>query len=295
MSTTIGTVGALAGGLSAVACAQEADKTAGDDWFKISLAQWSVNGLIFGGKLDNLDFAKFAHEQCGIKAVEYVNQFFMDKVADTKYLTELKKRSADLGVRNVLIMCDKLGLLGDADEKKRLQAVEAHQAWVEAAKFLGCHSIRVNAYGHGEPAENAKRVADGMRRLCEFAAPHKIDVIIENHGGVSSDPDWVVDVIKQVAMDNCGTLPDFGNFGKHDRYEGIRKFMPYARGVSAKSNSFDDNGEEKSTDFLRAMKIVKQAGFKGFVGVEYEGQQLSQVDGILATKKLLEKVRAQLA
>jgi L-ribulose-5-phosphate 3-epimerase len=268
--------------------------------FKISLAQWSLNKTLFAKKLDNLDFAKTAKVELGIDAIEYVNQFFMDKAQEKSYLAEMKKRAKDHGVRSVLIMCDREGNLGDADPGKRKQAVENHKKWVEAAKFLGCHSIRVNAYGTGTYEEHQKQAADGLRQLTEFAAPFKINVIVENHGGNSSNGAWLAEVMKMVAHSRCGTLPDFGNFrlaeGKeYDRYKGVQEMMPFAKGVSAKATGFDEQGNCIETDYRKMMKIVLAAGYHGYVGIEYSGGKLSEMDGIRATKKLLEKVHNELA
>jgi sugar phosphate isomerase/epimerase len=263
--------------------------------FKISLAEWSLNRALFGKKLDNLDFPKTAKETYGISAVEYVNQFFKDKAKDQKYLTELKKRCDDLGVRSVLIMCDGEGALGDPKDSERTKAVENHYRWVEAAKFLGCHSIRVNAHSEGSFEEQQKLAADGLHRLAEFAAKSDIGVIVENHGGNSSNGKWLSGVMKTVGLKNCGTLPDFGNFGGYDRYLGVTELMPYAKGVSAKTHDFDAKGEETHTDYHKMMKIVVDAGYHGYVGIEYEGGKISEPDGIRATKKLLEKVREELS
>ena len=268
--------------------------------FPISLAEWSLHRTLFAGKLDHLDFARTAKEDYGISAVEYVNQFFKDKAKDQKYLAEMKKRTSDLGVRNVLIMIDEEGALGDSDESRRKQAVENHYKWVEAAKFLGCHSIRVNAQSQGEYAEQLERAADGLRRLTEFGAQHELNVIVENHGGLSSNGGWLSSVIKKVNHPRCGTLPDFGNFNlgngkQYDRYQGVKEMMPFAKGVSAKSMDFDEQGNETKIDYPRMMKIVIDAGYRGHVGIEYSGERLSEPDGIRATKKLLERVRAELA
>ena len=268
--------------------------------FPISLAEWSLHRTLFAKKLDHLDFARTAKEDYGISAVEYVNQFFKDKAKDQKYLAEMKKRTRDLGVRNVLIMIDEEGALGDADEGRRKQAVENHYKWVEAAKFLGCHSIRVNAQSQGEYAEQLERAADGLRRLTEFGAQHEINVIVENHGGLSSNGEWLSSVIKKVNNPRCGTLPDFGNFNlgngqQYDRYKGVQEMMPFAKGVSAKSMDFDAQGNETKIDYPRMMKIVIDAGYRGHVGIEYSGERLSEPDGIRATKKLLERVRTELA
>lgn len=287
-----------AASLGALALAQRgmaADEKA--PLFKISLAQWSLHKTLFGGKLNNLDFAKAAKEDYGIDAVEYVNQFFKDKAKDQDYLADMKKRAADLGVTNVLIMIDGEGKLGDSDDAKRTQAVENHYKWIEAAKFLGCHSIRVNAASEPKLAyeEQLKLAADGLRRLSEFGATHGLNVIVENHGGLSSNGEWLSAVIKKVDLKNCGTLPDFGNFHEYDRYKGVTELMPFAKGVSAKSHSFDAEGNETKTDYRRMLKIVLDANYHGYVGVEYEGKDLPEPEGIKATKKLLEKVRAELS
>lgn len=267
--------------------------------FKISLAQWSLHRALFGKQLDNLDFAKTAKQEYGIDGVEYVNQFFKDKAQDQRYLAEMKKRAQDYGVESVLIMCDGEGALGDPDEAKRKQAIENHYKWVEAAKFLGCHSIRVNAQSQGTYEEQIERAADGLRRLTEFGADHGINVIVENHGKLSSNGDWLTTVIKKVGHPRCGTLPDFGNFNlgdgkQYDRYRGVEQMMPFAKGVSAKTHDFTANGAEAETDYWKMMKIVLAAGYHGRVGIEYEGSTLSEPEGIRKSKALLEKVRAEL-
>jgi sugar phosphate isomerase/epimerase len=268
--------------------------------FRISLAEWSLHRALFEGSLDHLDFARTARKTFSIEAVEYVNQFFKDKAKDQKYLAEMKKRASDLGVRSVLIMIDDEGALGDLDEARRKQAVENHYKWVEAARFLGCHSIRVNAQSQGSFEDQLERAADGLRRLTEFGAEHQINVIVENHGGMSSNGVWLASVIKKVNHTRCGTLPDFGNFNlgngqQYDRYKGVQELMPFAKGVSAKSNDFDEQGNEIRIDYRRMMKIVLDAGYRGHVGIEYSGDRLSEPEGIRATKRLLERLRAELS
>jgi sugar phosphate isomerase/epimerase len=268
--------------------------------FDISLAEWSLHRAIFGGKLDNLDFAKAAKQDYGINAIEFVNQFFKDKAKNTEYLTELKKRAEGEGVKMLLIMCDGEGALGDADEKKRQTAVENHYKWVEAAKFLGCHSIRVNAQSSGSYDEQVERAADGLRKLSEFGDQHGLNVIVENHGGLSSNGEWLAKVMKKADHKRCGTLPDFGNFRvsmaeMYDRYKGVTELMPFAKAVSAKTYDFNEAGEETQTDYLKMIKIVLAAGYHGYLGIEYEGGKLSEPEGIKATKKLLERVRAELS
>lgn len=268
--------------------------------FRISLAEWSLHRALQSGQRDHLDFAKAAKEEFGIEAVEYVNQFFKDKAKDTAYLDEMKTRAADLGVKSLLIMIDGEGQLGAPDEAARQKTVDNHKRWVEAAKHLGCHSIRVNAASSGSFEDQQKLAADGLRRLSEFAAEHELNVIVENHGGLSSNGQWLAGVMKNVAMDNCGTLPDFGNFRlgggrEYDRYKGVTELMPYAKAVSAKSHDFDEAGNETHTDYDKMMRIVLDAGYRGYVGIEYEGSSLSEPDGIIATRKLLERMREELA
>jgi L-ribulose-5-phosphate 3-epimerase len=294
-------VGLTAGlGVAGLANAGQRKPKKGEPLFKISLAEWSFHRALFGGKLDHLDFAKVAKNDYGIEGVEYVNQFFKDKAKDTAYLGEMKKRADDLGVRSVLIMVDGEGALGDPDEAKRKQAVENHYKWVEAAKFLGCHSVRVNAQSTGTYDAQRDLAADGLRRLTEFAVPHGLNVIVENHGGFSSNGAWLAAVMKKVNHPRCGTLPDFGNFNlgdgtTYDRYLGVKEMMPYAKAVSAKSYDFDAQGNCTETDYRRMMKIVLGAGYHEYLGIEYEGDKLSEPDGVRATKALLEKIRAEMS
>lgn len=268
--------------------------------YSISLAQWSLNRSLRNGTLESLAFPTFAKETFGIEAVEYVNQFFMDKAQDRAYLGELKKRCEDAGVRSLLIMCDREGNLGDPDAAARTRAVENHYKWLEAAQFLGCHSIRVNAGSSGTYEEQRSLSIDGLRRLSERGKDFGLNVIVENHGGLSSNGQWLAEVIAGVGLDNCGTLPDFGNFRvsaneEYDRYKGVRELMPFAKGVSAKSYEFDAEGNELRTDFRRMMRIVVDAGYRGYVGVEYEGTNPDEVDGIRKTQRLLERVRTELS
>lgn len=283
--------------------------TAAKLFFEISLAQWSLNKPLFDGKLDNLDFPLVAKRDYGISVVEYVNQFFKDKAKDEKYLAELLKRCNDNGVKNHLIMCDGEGSLGALDDKERLKAVENHYKWVDAAKYLGCATIRVNAHGEGSREDVQKAAIDGLGRLGEYGAKAGINVIVENHGGYTSDGSWLAAVMKGVGKPNVGTLPDFGNFcirrdgknmydGKcveeYDRYKGTQELMPFAKGVSAKAHDFDAQGNCVETDYYKMLKIVKDAGFTGYIGIEFEGDKLSPEEGIKKTKALLEKVGATL-
>ena len=292
--------------------------------FQISLAQWSLHKTFFGvesmdweqfGKTlmespddllkgrDPMDFPAMAADY-GVNSIELVNTFYFSKADDMDYWTAFKKKCDEAGVSVGLIMVDALGDLGNADPNKQLEAVENHYKWVDVAKFLGAHSIRVNAAGEGTADEVAKNAVVGLSSLGKYGAAKGINIIVENHGGYSSNGEWLSGVMGQVGMDNVGTLPDFGNFciergpdgclNEYDRYKGIAELMPYAKGVSAKSHEFDAAGNEVNSDFLRIMKIVKESGFKGYVGIEYEGTQLSEDEGIKATKALLEKVFKQL-
>ncbi|MEO0895065.1 MAG: sugar phosphate isomerase/epimerase family protein [Bacteroidota bacterium] len=269
--------------------------------FKISLAQWSLHKAFFDSSLSADDFPSIAAGY-GINSIELVNQFYKDKAEDMEYWKTFKQACDDAKVSVGLIMCDGLGHLGDADEAKRNEAVANHHNWVDIAKLLGAHSIRVNAAGEGTAEEVAANAAMGLKKLGEYGATQGINVIVENHGGYSSDGSWLAGVISTANMENVGTLPDFGNFciersadgcaNEYDRYKGTKEIMPFAKGVSAKSNVFDEEGNEANMDYMKLMKIVKEAGYKGYVGIEYEGKELSEDEGIKATKALLEKVFA---
>lgn len=273
--------------------------------FKISLAQWSLHNAIFAKQLDHLDFAKKATE-FGIYAVEYVNQFFPGKATDSAYLEEMNMRARDFGVNQLLIMIDGEGGLADLDDSRREETVKNHYKWVDAAKILGCHSIRVNAYGTSEDRNGLHASAvDGLGALSIYAQPLGINVIVENHGGLSSDGEWLSSVIQEVDMPNCGTLPDFGNFcvqreggvqwearciNEYDRYRGVKELLPFARGVSAKSYDFDEQGNETTINYSKMLDIIKESSYAGYIGVEYEGTRLSEDEGIRATKALLDKL-----
>ena len=321
---------AITGGVSIVGLSSAAISgcsSSKDPLFKISLAEWSLNKSIFGksrqlgweefaklladdpdallqGDVKHLDFAKVARQDFGIGAVEYVNTFFFNKATNKNYLKEMKTIANGEGVKSLLIMCDAEGALGDPAAAARTNAVENHYKWIDAANYLGCHSIRVNAQSEGGYDEQIKLAADGLSQLTEYGTKYDINVIVENHGGLSSNGKWLSGVMDMVNHPRCGTLPDFGNFylgsweekGNewYDRYVGVEELMPYAKAVSAKSHNFNEDGTEKDTDYSKMMKIVLDAGYRGYVGIEYEGPDLSEMDGIAATKKLLEKVRGEL-
>jgi len=283
--TTAGIGAALAAG----DLAAEKGRRIGD--YKISLAGWSVNRRFFAGEFKLIDFPKVARQEFGIEAIELVNTFFPSPTYS--FLRDLNKRAKDQDVKILLIMCDQEGDMASSNKKERLQAVLNHHKWVDIAVVLGCHSIRCNS-GHGRAGdeEAIKRCADSFARLVEYAKPKSIKVIIENHGGLSSHPDSLIKVMKAVNSPYFGTLPDFGNFPKEvDKYEAVRRMMPYAKAVSAKCYDFDAKGNETTIDFRKMMKIVTDAGYDGYVGIEYEGRRMSEGEGILAAKKLLERLR----
>ncbi len=298
------TAGALAGAALLPTTLTEA--AAKPLFFQISLAEWSLHKALFEKKITNLDFPGIAQKEFGISIVEYVNQFFKDKATDKTYLNDLLTRCKDNGVSNHLIMIDGEGGLGDLDPAKRQIAVDNHKKWVECAKYLGCKTIRVNAHGIGSAQDVATAAVDGLGKLGEFGKSMNINVIVENHGGHSSNGEWLAGVMKQVGMKNVGTLPDFGNFclrrgengtewgGKcveeYDRYKGVTEMMPYAKGASAKTYDFDEKGNCIETDYARMLKIIKTSGFRGIIGIEYEGSKVDEYAGIRSTKALLERV-----
>ena len=263
--------------------------------FKISLAQWSLHRTLGKKEIDHLDFARVSKRDFGIEAIEYVNTFFKDKAQDAAYLAEMNKRATDEGVYQHLIMCDGEGRLGDPDATARQRAVDNHRKWLDAAKTLGCLTIRVNAASAGSFDEQQKLAADGLRKLTELAAPMSLNVVVENHGGLSSDGKWLSGVMKMVNHPRCGTLPDFGNFYEYDRYQGTTDLMPFAKAVSAKSHDFDADGNESTKDYRRLMKIVADAGYKSWVGIEYEGSKLPEREGIAKTLALLERIRKEMS
>jgi sugar phosphate isomerase/epimerase len=277
---------------------------------EISLAEWSLHRAIYGGKLDHLDFPAKAKRDFGISAVEYVNGFFgggrmsfQEAGRNAACLKELLTRSKDAGVVNHLLMVDDEGPLATTDEKARLSAVANHRKWVEAAKLLGCKTVRVNLLGEGSADEKKAASVDSLGRLGELAQTMKLNIVVENHGGVTSNGAWLAGVVKQVSRPNVGTLPDFGNFclsqpwgttqdgceNMYDRYKGMEELLPYAKGVSAKSYDFDASGEQPLMDYKRLIGLVKASGYKGYVGIEFEGNTQPEEEGIRKTKALLEK------
>jgi sugar phosphate isomerase/epimerase len=301
-------------------------KTTGRPFFELSLAEFSFAGSLFSGKMDHLDFAGKAKKDFGIDHVEYVSGFWKDKKpTDVAYLKEMKKRSDDAGVRNHLIMVDGAGNLGASDAAKREEAIANHLQWIEAAKALECKAIRVNLDGDGSDEEIAKACIDGYGKLVELGEKNELNILVENHIGPSVNPDWLVGIMSQVTSPRAGMLVDTANFIRYqmegmtleafksakviatfDKYEGVRKLMPFAKGVSAKTHQFDQDGNDKDTDFVKVLQIVKDSGFTGLVGVEYEGAFLKQVmglegnyppedEGVRMTKNILEKAASKVS
>jgi sugar phosphate isomerase/epimerase len=264
----------------------------GQPRFKISLAEWSFHRALGKGEMTNLDFPRIAKTKYNLDAIEYVSPFFKGKAEDTQYLTSLKDSCTKYGVTSLLIMVDGEGSLADTSAAARQKAVENHYKWVKAAKFLGCHSIRVNAAGRGTMGQMQAAAIDGLGKLSEYAAPFGINIIVENHGGNSSIGKWLVEIMKAVNKPNIGTLPDLGNFYEYDRYAGVKDMMPFAKGVSGKTHDFDKDGNETVIDYEKMMKIIADSGFKGYIDVEYEGEKLSEPDGVKASIALVQKVIA---
>lgn len=276
--------------------------------FDISLAQYSLHRTLFNGDLGTLDFPAKAVNDFGISAVEYVNQFFSDKAEDKRFLSELKQRTDDLGVDNVLIMVDEEGPLSSTDDAERQQAVQNHHKWVDAASYLGCHSIRVNLFGADRENEWVQTSVDGLGRLAAYGEKQNVSIIVENHGGFSSNGSLLAEVMEQLDSDWTGTLPDFGNFcirredgaqwdapcvEEYDTYKGTEEMMPFAKGVSAKTFRFDEDGNEATLNYRRLFKIIRDSGFSGYVGIEYEGDTLPEDEGIRATHRLLKQIKSE--
>ncbi|MEM7812492.1 MAG: TIM barrel protein [Planctomycetota bacterium] len=298
-------------GLAGVACADHhaspaegGSATAEGPLFDISIAEWSVHNAIRKGKITNLDFPGLARDEFGLGAVEYVNSLFADQRTDADYLAELKGRCDDAGVKSLLIMIDREGQVGAASESERVKTAERHKRWIAAAAELGCHSVRVNASSDGSFFDQARYAADGLVKLAEVAEPYGLNVLVENHGGYSSHGAWLATVMELAGNPRVGTLPDFGNFrikGRrnnpietYDNYKGVAQLMPYAKAVSAKTNDFDEEGNETTLDYMRMMELVVAWGYRGYVGIEYEGRRLGEYEGVKASKVLLERCREML-
>ena len=271
---------------------------------KYSLAQWSFNRELFSGEMTTFDFIRIAGE-LEFDGVEYVSTFFLDKVENFEFLDSLKVAARTADVKNLLIMVDGAGDLGARDSQERENSIESHKKWVKAAKYIGCSSIRVNAHGEGTPSEIREACIDGVGRLAKWAKTQGIDIIIENHGGVSNDGAWLASLVKELQQFGVGTLPDFDNWcierengelwgapciKEYDRYTGLADLMPYAKSLSVKSFDFDENGNETSMDYKRLFEIVQKANYQGYLGLEFEGDKLQSIEGIKKTRALVERV-----
>ena len=277
------------------------------DKYGISLAQWSLHKMIKIDKtLNPIDFDQKSKE-LGFDAIEYVSTLYrpiLEKLSIKEMTKELINKSKEYDVKNLLIMVDDEGNLSSSNLSEIKEAIEKHKRWIEMASKLECHSVRVNLEGEDQLDKWKDNSIKGLSMLSEFASNYNINIIVENHGGNSSIGKELAEVIKNVNLDNCGTLPDFGNFCikrkngslydgpcdiEYDKYEGMKDLMPYAKAVSAKSYDFDQFGNETTIDFKKMMDIVKEFNYNGYLGIEYEGNNHSESDGIELTKKLIQK------
>lgn len=287
-------------------------------FFQLAVSQFSFASQFWTQQLKPLDFPAKSKE-LGITGLDYCSMFFADKAKDQQFLSQLKQRSADAGTYNLRIMVDGEGVLGDLNEATRTKAIENHYKWIDAAATLGCPMIRVNVEGEGKPEDVATAAVDSLGRLIGYGSRQHIDVIVENHVGISCNGAWLAGVMKQLNSPHCGTLADFGNFcinrtkpetmdiagymktkclEEYDRYKGITELMPFAKGVHAKTHLFTADGNDQETDFNRMFKIIKGSGFTGWVSIEYEGglfkmyskdsKYLDDYAGTVATKNLVE-------
>ncbi len=277
-------------------------------FFELSLAQWSMHRMIRGGE-DPYTFAERA-KGWGFAGLEYVSQLYSEELdaagyseeAMANFVAKCNEEAEKHGLKNVLIMIDGEGDLAADEEEERNEAIENHKKWIDAAAAMGCHAVRVNLSGSEDPDTWMNNSIDGLGRLAEYGAEKNIEVIVENHGGLSSNASMLASVMRSINKENCGTLPDFGNFcirrndptdssagcaEEYDKYQGVTELMAHAKAVSAKSHVFDAEGNESNIDYVRMLQIVKDAGYSGYIGVEYEGSELSEEEGIIATRDLL--------
>lgn len=264
------------------------------DWLTLAVQQYSFNRQLRSGEMNILDFPKTVVEGTGIKALEYFNGHIEDKVKDTAFFKQLRKRSDDLGAVNTMMLCRSKNAVDSPDAKIRKMAIEGYRPWLEATRVLGGKYIRVDTRHKGEAEKQKGFAVAGLRSLCKVADEYEMGILVENHGNHSGNGAWLAGVMKQVDLANCGTLPDFQNFKEYDPYQGVSEMMPWAKILCAKAKSFDDNGDEENIDFRKMLKIAKAAGFRGYIGIEFEGHGVDPVQGINATKKLIRKVMREL-
>jgi L-ribulose-5-phosphate 3-epimerase len=245
---------------------------------RISLAQWALNQEIRAGELTNLDFPRIAREEFGIGAIEFVNTLFA--VPTYGYLRKLKQNAVDHGVKMLVMMVDDEGDPVAPSRKERDQFVINHRKWVDIAQFLGCHSVRTNCIGRStsSKSEALKWAAESYTRLLEYALSAKVSVVIENHGGLSDDPDWMVDLIKEVGNPHFGSYIDWRwrDPAVWDNYAYTKKLLPYAKGISYK--------KQPTVEHLgKLVQLSRDSGYQGYYGIEEKG-----FDNIKLSKTLLE-------
>lgn len=285
----------VVGGAAALSAFSPESSSAADDWLSLAVQQYSFNHQLRKGELTIQDYPRTVVEGTGIRALEYFNGHMEDKGGDTAFFEELRKRTDDLGATNTMILCRSKAALDSADEKERAAAIEGYRPWLEAMKILGGRCIRVDVRSPGDPEEQKKHAVEGLRALTRVAQEEfALEIVVENHGNHSSNGAWVASVMKAVDLEACGTLPDFQNFTDYDPYQGVKEMMPWAKIVCAKSKKFDAEGNEVNVDYRRMLGIVKESGYRGSIGIEFEGHDVSPIDGINATKRLIEKVVKEL-
>ena len=304
------------------------DSLLNDQNIKISLQCYSFASSLFTKKMNIIDFPKIVREDFNIDAAEYWNRPMVEKRRDSNFIRELNKRTNDYGLENTFMLVDLINFqtgesksLCSRDKIERNFAIEEHKEWIEFSKAIGCKGIRVNLWSDNMTRSEVKSISqDSLGELLEFSNKINMSIVIENHGGYTSDAKWLIDLIKSINHPKLGTLPDFGTrnfcikrapktesgiFGsqcvdQYDKYKGVKEMLPYAKGISAKSHTFNNDGEEMSTDYKKMINLIKASGFNDYIAIEYEGaimalyakgnsKFLSSHEGILATKKLIEK------
>ncbi|MDF1824995.1 MAG: TIM barrel protein [Verrucomicrobiales bacterium] len=268
----------------------------GDPWLKLAVQQYSFNRELKSGALAMNDYPKTVVEGTGIKALEYFNGHMEELAGNAGFFKELRKRTDDLGAVNTMMLCRSKAALDSPDPAVRAAAIEGYRPWLEAMQILGGQCIRVDVRSGGDAEEQKRHAVAGLKSLTAVAeSEYELGIVVENHGGHSSNGAWIAEVMKGVAMEGCGTLPDFQNFKEYDPYLGVEEMMPWAKIVCAKAKSFDAEGNEANVDYRRMLKIVKDSGFSGYIGIEFEGHEVSPIEGIKLTKNLIERVMEEMA
>jgi L-ribulose-5-phosphate 3-epimerase len=270
----------------------------------ISLAAWSFSGSYFQGKWKLLDMPGILRDKLGITALEHVNQFFENPTLN--YLQRLKKSFADAGVESTILMVDNEGGTAAVDKAERVLSATMHRKWIDIAHFLGCHSVRINVYGHPEDWKNDRdlvnRAAESIHLLLDYAKGSGLNIIVENHGRASSDPDILVALVKRVNHPKFGLLCDLGNWNPgDDRYAAVRKTLPYAKGLSVKG-TWGAN-LDPAFDAEKLVRTALEGGYVGWWGLEVtprrprgadrppvEQQFADEVKTVLEAKAIVERV-----